>query len=56
MPIRQTTKDGKPAYQYGTTGKKYTYNSNDEQSKKRAKEKARQQGIAVQTNKNKKDK
>lgn len=41
MPIRQTTKDGKPAYQYGITGKKYTFNPNDEQSRKRAKEKAK---------------
>ena len=39
MPIRQTTKDGKPAYQYGTTGKKYTFNPNDEQSKKELKKK-----------------
>ena len=39
MPIRQTTKDGKPAYQYGITGKKYTFNPNDEQSRKRAKQK-----------------
>ncbi len=36
--------------------KKYTFNPNDEQSRKRAKQKARLQGIAVQTNKNKKDK
>ena len=56
MPIRQTIKDGKSAYQYGTTGKKYTFNPNDKQSRKRAKEKAKRQGIAVQTNKNKKDK
>ena len=27
MPIRRTTKDGKPAYQYGPNGAKYTYNA-----------------------------
>ena len=54
MPIRQTTKDGKPAYQYGITGKKYTFNPNDEQSRKRAKEKAKQQGQKIEIEQHKK--
>lgn len=47
MPVHRTTTDGKPAYQYGTTGKKYPYTSGDEASRKRAKKKAIEQGLAI---------
>jgi len=47
MPVRRTTVDGKPAYQWGTTGKKYSYTSGNKASRERAKEKARAQGLAV---------
>ena len=47
MPVRRTTSDGKPAYQYGDTGKKYTYKSGDADSRLAAKKKAIKQGLAV---------
>jgi len=47
MPIHRTMKNGKLAYQYGTTGAKYTYVSGNKASRERAKEKARQQALAI---------
>jgi len=47
MPIRRTTVNGKPAYQYGTTGAKYPYTPGDKLSRERAKKKAIQQGLAI---------
>ena len=54
MPIKRTTKDGKPAYKFGTTGTAYPYNPNDEASRKRAYDKAAKQGRAIEASKNKK--
>jgi len=47
MPVRRTTKNGKPAYQYGTQGAKYPYTAGDEASRARAKAKAERQGRAI---------
>lgn len=47
MPVRRTTVDGKPAYQWGATGKKYPYTSGNKTSRERAKKKAQAQGIAA---------
>jgi hypothetical protein len=47
MPIRRTTDGGKPAYQWGDTGKKYTYKPNDVASRESAKKKAIKQGLAA---------
>ena len=47
MPVRRTTKNGKPAYQYGKTGAKYAYKPGDEASRKRAKKRAIMQGLAI---------
>lgn len=47
MPVHQTTHNGKPAYQWGDSGKKYTYTPGDEESRKRAKAKAEAQGRAA---------
>ncbi len=47
MPVKRTTKNGKPAYQYGDSGKKYTYTSGNEASRRRAKRKATEQGQAI---------
>lgn len=47
MPIHRTTKNGKPAYQYGETGAKYTYTPGNKASRERAKEKARKQALAI---------
>lgn len=51
MPLKQTTKDGKPAYKWGDSGKAYTYNPKDEKSRKRAKDKAISQGRIMEANK-----
>lgn len=50
MPVRQTTANGKPAYQWGKHGKKYTYNPKDPKSRARAKAKAERQGRAARAN------
>jgi len=47
MPVRRTTVKGKPAYQWGTTGKKYPYTPGNKASRERAKERARAQGLAA---------
>lgn len=47
MPVRRTTKNGKPAYQYGQSGAKYTYTAGNEASRARAKAKAERQGRAI---------
>lgn len=47
MPVHRS-KDGKgPYYQWGESGKKYHYESGDEESRKRAKAKAEKQGRAI---------
>ncbi len=47
MPIHRTTKNGKPAYQYGTRGAKYTYKSGSKSSRDAAKRKALRQALAI---------
>ena len=46
MPIQSCTKDGKQGFKWGRTGKCYTYSS--EASRKRAIERARKQGRAIE--------
>ena len=47
MPVRRTTVNGKPAYQWGTIGNKYPYTAGNKSSRERAKEKAGAQGVAA---------
>jgi len=47
MPLHRTMKNGKPAYQYGTTGAKYTYTLGNVASRKAAKNKAIKQALAI---------
>ena len=47
MPVHRTTVNGKPAYQWGDSGKKYTYKAGDATSRLAAKKKAFKQGLAV---------
>lgn len=47
MPVHRTTVNGKPAYQWGSSGKKYVYTAGNKASMKRAKMKAIKQGLAV---------
>lgn len=47
MPIRRCWQDGKPGYQYGETGKCYTYEPGDEEGRKEARRKAEKQAQAI---------
>jgi len=47
MPIKRCTSDDKPGYKWGDEGKCYTYNTDDEGSRREAEKKARIQGIAI---------
>jgi len=47
MPLHRTTKNGKPAYQYGTTGAKYAYTPGNAASREAAKKKAIKQALAI---------
>jgi hypothetical protein len=47
MPERRCWHDGKPGYQFGESGKCYTYEPGDEAGRKRAKQKAILQGAAI---------
>lgn len=49
MPVRRCYQNGKPGYQYGESGKCYTYAPGDEADRKAAKEKAHLQGAAVKS-------
>ncbi len=40
MPVHECSRDGKPGYQFGASGKCYTYDPDDEVSRKAAKQKA----------------
>jgi hypothetical protein len=48
MPIHRTTKNGKPALQYGTHGAKYTYTPGNKASREAAKRKCIKQALAIQ--------
>ena len=50
MPVQRCEREGKPGYQWGDSGKCYTYTPNDEDSRKRAKDKAKEQGRAIEAN------
>lgn len=47
MPVRRVVSRGKPAYQWGMTGTKYAYTPGNKKSRKRAKQRAIDQGIAA---------
>jgi len=47
MPIRRTTKNGKPALQYGTHGAKYIYTSGNTASREAAKQRVIKQALAI---------
>ena len=48
MPIHRTTKNSKPALQYGTHGAKYTYTAGNKASREAAKRKCITQALAIQ--------
>jgi len=47
MPVHRSKDSKGPYYQWGDSGKKYHYESGDEESRKKAKEKAIRQGRAA---------
>ena len=47
MPVHRGKDGDGPYYQWGDSGKKYHYESGDQASRKRAKEKAEKQGRAA---------
>ena len=49
MPIERVTKNGKPGYRFGKSGKVYTYTAGDEASRKRARAKAAKQERAIRS-------
>ena len=48
MPVQSCTKDGKPGFRWGKTGKCYTYSN--EKSRKEAIAKAQKQARAIKAN------
>jgi len=50
MPVRRTTKNGKPAFQFGRSGKKFTFTAGNKASRQRARRKARRQERAAFAN------
>lgn len=53
MPVKKCQLGGKPGYKWGDSGKCYTYTPNNVASRKRAMDKAKKQGQAVEINKHK---
>lgn len=50
MPVKNCRENGKPGFKWGNSGKCYTYTPGNEQSRKRARDKAVRQGRAIQVN------
>ena len=50
MPIQSCTKDGKPGFRWGKTGKCYIYIPGNEKSRKEAIAKAQKQARAIKAN------
>lgn len=48
MPVKTCQSDGKPGFKWGDAGKCYTYTAGNDASRKRAKEKAIRQGLAIE--------
>ena len=51
MPVRHVTEKGKPGYQWGSTGKVYTYTAGNAQERREAKRRAELQGRAIEASK-----
>lgn len=51
MPVQPCQENGQKGYKWGESGKCYTYTPGNEQSRKRAHDKAAKQGRAIQVNK-----
>lgn len=51
MPLKRSTRNGKPCYKWGDRGKCYPYTSGDKKSRERAKVKAMKQGRAIEMSK-----
>lgn len=47
MPVERCRRDGKPGYRWGEEGKCYIYPPGDEEARKRARQKAAEQGRAI---------
>jgi hypothetical protein len=47
MPIKSCEYDGKQGFKWGNQGKCYTYEAGDDKGRERARNKARDQGIAI---------
>lgn len=47
MPVKACSVGGKPGYKWGDNGKCYTYTAGDDASRKAAKKKAINQGLAI---------
>lgn len=51
MPVQPCQKDGKPGFKYGPQGTCYTYEQNNTQSRVAARQKAEEQGRAIEASK-----
>ena len=51
MPVRHVTEKGRPGYQYGSTGKVYTYTPGNAEERRKAKRNAELQGRAIEASK-----
>jgi hypothetical protein len=50
MPVQACRKDSRPGYRYGSSGKCYTYPAGNASKRKAAKQKAIDQGLAIERN------
>lgn len=48
MPVQECEENKKPGYRWGGSGRCYTYDADNEDSRKRAKQKANIQGYAIE--------
>jgi hypothetical protein len=51
MPVRHVMSKGKPGYQWGSSGKVYTYNPGNAEERKEAQRRAALQGRAIEASK-----
>lgn len=56
MPVQSCQSNGKPGFKWGNEGKCYTYTPGNEQSKNRARNRASEQGRAIEASQQKREK
>jgi len=56
MPVQACQQNGKPGFKWGGGGKCFTYNPRDDESEERARQRATEQGRAIEASQRRQEK